>query len=567
MSSNNTFNYSIEGEADTRSIEELEAEIKKAEAALRKLAADDPGFQKQAGLVSGLKLRLGELKGKTDEASGGARDMGKALDAGARSVQGLASSGFSGLTQNLEGLAMGLGATAATAGGLALVGAAVEVLLPHIIDLMKAEGLLGQDTKKLAEITSTGLIPSQEAAAESSQKLSKALAEERAAIDAAAASMAHQIDLMKKRAGLQSSAEDAQLALDLQDVETSNIPPEEKARIKAQKTLENQSNKNARADAIRKQEMNAAGADETNKLTELESLTQRRAQAEAERRDKQRYFAISGELPSLRGKAEDAQTEKANFDRRGDFNPAREKELNDKLAQAQQAVKDREATLKQIEAKQYSGTLGGEHYFDNVSPEDAKASVDDFNRRDAEEKKRVEAYKEKEADAAARLREASTKRKNLGDTQALDVQKQEQDTAAVQKKVAREYTQAVNPGAPVYDELPKDSLPPSVLDGKDAKRGNVQAAIPDATPPALPPSNLVPDNLRNDGNTALINAVSGAGKGTADAAKGAAASNAEANAAVVEHAKATAAAMAKIEADNEKMKRELEALKSQMKNR
>jgi len=131
----------IRTNADTRSLDDLNAELNETEKKLRSLKMSDAGWNEQALKVQQLKGRIGELGGQltplANAQHGVARSsasMGKAMAGSVAGIQGMKAAGLGGIAEGIGGITAALGAGGGVPGLVLGFGMAVQQVAPVVAE-------------------------------------------------------------------------------------------------------------------------------------------------------------------------------------------------------------------------------------------------------------------------------------------------------------------------------------------------------------------------------------------------------------------------------------------------
>lgn len=301
--------------ADTRSLDELRADLKKAEDALKSMAATDARWNQQAGEVVALRMRINELNATTrnaadaaTRAAGNTRNMGQTLLNLSRGAQD-AQYGLAGLVNNLEGIAASLGLGAGVAGVVTLLAVVVQQVGPHVVEWFKsldAERKKQEELKtRLSETAKTIFgewTPATDAAAASSKKFTTSIDAEKTSLNEMEQTLRTGLGLLKERQAIEDSAGKNKAEREIDKIKGLGLDPDEEQRriaaVKINALNEDKHRKEAALDA----ESNAAGikADATGKAAD--AATQRRAKLEAEKQNAVVFGSVNEEIAGTKDK-------------------------------------------------------------------------------------------------------------------------------------------------------------------------------------------------------------------------------------------------------------------------
>lgn len=244
MGAESTFDIKIRSTADTRSIKELETELKQVTKAWHGMAADDPGFAKQAQAVAGLKERVRDLSTAQQQVQGSSRNMGNAVLQASRGMQDM-QYGLAGAVNNLEGIASALGLGAGVAGAVTLVAVAAQTLGPVVVEWFKSLDTEGKKLDELktklregAELILGEWTPASQAAKDEADKFTDSIKNQAEAFSTLDKAQKASLDILKQRQAVDKDIAKTKEENDIADIKAKNLPKEEEARAIAAVKLE-----------------------------------------------------------------------------------------------------------------------------------------------------------------------------------------------------------------------------------------------------------------------------------------------------------------------------------------
>lgn len=583
-------NIPITTSADTRSLDELTKELRESEKALRSMSAADPGWEKQAAGVSVLRGRISELNAITrrnDEASQQAArgnvNFGNAVLQGSRAMQD-AQYGLAGVVNNLEGIAAAFGLGSGVAGAVTVAAVIIQQYGPRIIAWFKeldTEGKAVDALQKRLRSTAQTILgdwtPASDEAATANKKFTDSINAEKEAFEALNSAQKTGLDLYKQKQDAEAAAAKNKAEKDIGEIKGKKMQPDDEARaIAAVKINQLNEDKRRQEDALNAEQQNASNEAAT-KSTAAEQAAARRKKLDDERRLALGYAGIAtaiggqyddkGELAkdadgnvidegqaSRVKKAQDAvelaKANKANADRRGDPTDKADKELADAVARLKQQQQRLDDLLK--EEHDTKKENGGSNF----------RSVKDIERDLAaaaqQEKSAKDASQKAIAEKAALDARQNIQRQRINDeykTQADKITGELPDESP--KRVEHDHSRSDPFEQTKYTSPPRRNLYEEELTGKRPERQGRNLYAEEAM---LMPK-TAPDGPVGSGGRQMPPANSD----LAHAAKQAAASNDAANQATLRNAEETAAALQKMQRDNEALKRRMEEMSSQMK--
>jgi hypothetical protein len=126
--------------AASKSIKELEQELKTTRTQMKGVKTDSPDFIPLRDKTAALKDEIKRLSKTQGEATVKGANFGQAMLQGSRGIQDLSVAGIPGVVNNLESLATALGLGAGAAGGVTLIAVAVDLLVRNWDKLSTAFG-------------------------------------------------------------------------------------------------------------------------------------------------------------------------------------------------------------------------------------------------------------------------------------------------------------------------------------------------------------------------------------------------------------------------------------------
>ena len=320
MSAVPSINIPITTSADTRSLNELTVDLKKAEAALRSMSATDPHWTQQAAQVAALRTRVAELGTATRGVEGSSRNTGNALLQLSRGAQD-AQYGLAGAVNNLEGIATALGLGAGVAGVVTVLAVAVQQLGPPVIAWFKSLDVEGANLDKLKERLSEAATtilgtwtPAQENAAQSGKHFTDSLNDQKTAADNLQGSLKTALDLLKQRHALEEELGKNKADREIDTIKAKGMAPDDESRAIAAVQIKQLNDSKRRAEEAMQAEQTIAAQRVDNSSQSAAKATATRAKLEAEKDNALSFVGINEEI--VGGKDKDGNvTKKGAIDR------------------------------------------------------------------------------------------------------------------------------------------------------------------------------------------------------------------------------------------------------------
>lgn len=293
---------------------------------------------------------LAKLNREAARVAPGQRNSAAALLEASRAFEDM-QYGIRGVLNNIPSLVQSLGLGAGLAGGISIAAVAATSLLPKLsewLGLTEAlDDALGGTSKRLreqADAAGAKLTAALGMATKESDAFAAQQRKEEQAIKATNDELERSAKLLDARARIQLMMEDAALASQVEDIKAQGLSPKDEAAAIAQAKLGSAQRKAATEEQARLGQMQLATGGRNQALVAYENTMAERQRLQQQKADAARYEASLTEAARLRDQLAALEQEKANSDRRGTYEPQRERERAAEMQRIQSEIARRDQT-------------------------------------------------------------------------------------------------------------------------------------------------------------------------------------------------------------------------------
>lgn len=306
------------------------------------------GNSSQIAMFNQYRQTLAQVAPVQDQVARSGRNNAAAMLELSRAVED-AQYGIRGILNNIPMLVQSLGMGAGMAGGISIAAVAATSLLPVLsewLGLTQAlDDALGGTSKKLreqADAAGAKLSQALGLATQHSDLFAAAQRKEEEAIKAANDELDRNVKLLDARSRIALMMEDADLAAQVEGIKASGLSAQDESAAIAQAKMQSAQRKAAQEEQARIAQMQLATGGRDAALGELTQATARRQDLQRRLIDGAIYEGAVSDAALMRDKLAELQLEKENSDRRGTYEPAREKARSEEMARLQAVIARKE---------------------------------------------------------------------------------------------------------------------------------------------------------------------------------------------------------------------------------